>query len=137
MVLRRAMLSIHSVSGRSQKDYIMPSKNSIVFESAVRVTIAFFQAGVVPLLRPTLLARPLQFMVLTLATLTPKSSSTALAISILLASLATLKVYLFSCSPPMLFSEMMGLITISCAVFMRTPPQSLQPHPLQQRTCRS
>ena len=59
----------------------MPSKNSIAFDSAVRVMIAFFQSGVLPKNLPTLLARPLQFIVFTLATLTSKSSSTALAIS--------------------------------------------------------
>ena len=56
---------------------------------------------------------PFMFRVLTLATLTPKISSTALAISILLALFATSKVYFLSSVWPMDCSVMMGRLMMS------------------------
>lgn len=94
---------------RSSALYCMDSKNSMPLLSAVRVTMAFFQAGVRPSLRPIRFRRPRQFMVLTAATLVPgKMASTARPISILPAPLATRKVYFRWAMASMEFSVIMG-----------------------------
>src|SRR3989338_330242 len=75
--------------------YLAPAKNSILSPS-FKETIAFFQSGVFPRLRPNILDRPETFMVVTFVTETLNKVSTAFRISPLAASFRSSKKYSFA-----------------------------------------
>ena len=68
----------------------MLSKNAMLLESGFKVTIAFFHSLVEPTWTPSLFGFFFMLMVLTLATYTSNISSTARAISGLVALFCTL-----------------------------------------------
>src|SRR5690606_22242056 len=89
-----------------------PSKISIRLPGA-KVTTAFFRSGRRPSKRPMRRSFPRIRIVFTSTTFTLKSFSMALRISILLASGATSKTYLFSAIISVLFSVTMGRMIAS------------------------
>ena len=92
----------------------MPSKISMLFESADSFTTAFLPVAVMPEgLAPTRFSLARIVVVVTLMTFTSKISSMAFLISILPASLATSNVYFLMSRSSMDCSVMMGRIMTS------------------------